>query len=46
MSSDWTIGSRLKGEIIRLNGYSFVGEEYGAEDDPYSNGMLVYKMEK
>lgn len=27
-------------------GYSFVTEEFGAEDDPYGNGMWVYKKEK
>ncbi len=29
--------------VLEKNGYSFVREEFGAEDDPYGNGMLVYK---
>ena len=24
--------------------YQFVRKEFGAEDDPYSNGMLVYQL--
>ena len=28
-----------------MNGYEFVKEEFGAEDDPYGNGMLIYKRE-
>ena len=31
--------------VLEKNGYSFVTEETGAEDDPYGNGMLVYKKE-
>jgi [ribosomal protein S5]-alanine N-acetyltransferase len=31
--------------VLEKNGYDFVREEYGAEDDPYGNGMLVYKRE-
>ena len=26
--------------------YRFVNEEFGAEDDPYGKGMLVYAKEK
>lgn len=29
--------------VLEKNGYIFVKEEFGAEDDPYGNGMLVYK---
>ena len=32
-------------KILEKNGYEFVTEEFGAEDDPYGNGMLVYKKE-
>ena len=32
-------------EKRKKNGYEFVTEEFGAEDDPYGNGMLVYKKE-
>lgn len=43
-------GRVMKGNIASLrvlekNGYGFVKEEFGAEDDPYGNGMLIYKKE-
>ncbi len=31
--------------MLEKAGYIFVNEEMGAEDDPYGNGMLVYKLE-
>lgn len=31
--------------VLKKNGFTFDREEYGAEDDPYGNGMLVYKKE-
>ena len=31
--------------VLEKNGYEFVKEEFGAEDDPYGNGMLIYKKE-
>lgn len=31
--------------VLEKNGYQYVTEEYGAEDDPYGQGMLVYKRE-
>ena len=31
--------------VLEKNGYGFVKEEFGAEDDPYGNGMLIYKKE-
>ena len=31
--------------VLEKNGYIFVEEEFGAEDDPYGNGMLIYKKE-
>ena len=36
--------SILYGRVMHGNhAYEFVKEEFGAEDDPYGNGMLVYK---
>lgn len=29
--------------VLEKNGYVFQGEEYGAEDDPYNRGMLIYR---
>jgi ribosomal-protein-alanine N-acetyltransferase len=26
-------------------GYNYIDEEFGAEDDPYGKGMLIYKRE-
>ena len=31
--------------VLEKNGYRFEREEFGAEDDPYNKGMLVYKKE-
>ena len=31
--------------VLEKNGYQFVKTESGAEDDPYGNGMLIYKRE-
>lgn len=30
-------------KVLEKNGYIFVKEEFGAEDDPYNKGMLIYK---
>ena len=35
--------SSLISILLEKNGYIFVKEEFGAEDDPYGNGMLIYK---
>ena len=32
-------------KVIQKCAYVFVREELGAEDDPYGNGMLVYRKE-
>lgn len=32
-------------KVLEKNGYQFVKEEFGAEDDLYGNGMLIYKKE-
>ena len=39
-------GNRASAKVLEKNGYRFIKEEYGAEDDPYGNGMLVYKKER
>ncbi len=36
-------GNDVSVRVLEKNGYRFVTEEVGAEDDPYGNGMLVYK---
>lgn len=36
-------GNEASVKVLQKNAYQFVREELGAEDDPYGNGMLVYK---
>lgn len=36
-------GNNASVKVLEKNGYEFVKEEFGAEDDPYGNGMLIYK---
>lgn len=36
-------GNHASARVLEKNGYVFEGEEFGAEDDPYGNGMLVYR---
>ncbi len=38
-------GNEASVKVLEKNGYQFVEEEFGAEDDPYGNGMLVYRKE-
>ena len=38
-------GNAASARVLEKAGYVFVNEEYGAADDPYGNGMLVYKRE-
>ena len=38
-------GNNASVRVLEKNGYVFVKEEFGAEDDPYGNGMLIYKKE-
>lgn len=38
-------GNIASARVLEKAGYMFVNEEQGAEDDPYGNGMLVYKRE-
>ena len=36
-------GNQASVRVLEKNGYILVDEEFGAEDDPYSLGMLIYK---
>lgn len=36
-------GNDASARVLEKAGYTFVHEESGAQDDPYGNGMLVYK---
>lgn len=36
-------GNNASVKVLEKNGYEFVREELGAADDPYGNGMLIYK---
>ena len=38
-------GNDASVRVLEKNGFSFMEEEFGAEDDPYGNGMLVYRRE-
>jgi ribosomal-protein-alanine N-acetyltransferase len=38
-------GNDASVRVLEKNGYEFVKEEFGAEDDPNGNGMLIYKKE-
>ena len=38
-------GNNASVRVLEKNGYVFVKEEFGAEDDPYGNGMLIYTQE-
>ena len=35
-------GNAASARVLEKSGYTFVTEEFEAEDDPYGNGMLVY----
>lgn len=39
-------GNDVSVRVLEKNGYRFVTEEFGAEDDPYGNGMLIYRKDK
>lgn len=32
-------------KVVEKCGYAFYLEEFQAKDDPYGNGMLIYKIE-
>ena len=36
-------GNDASAKVLEKSGYQFVEVEFGAEDDPYGNGMLVYQ---
>lgn len=36
-------GNHASVRVLEKNGYEFVKKELEAEDDPYGNGMLIYK---
>lgn len=38
-------GNSASVKIMEKNGYQFIREEFGAEDDPYGRGMLIYKKQ-
>ena len=38
-------GNDASVRVLEKNGYTFVREESGAEDDPFGKGMLVYRKE-
>ena len=38
-------GNDASVRVLEKNGYRFVAEESGAEDDPYGRGILVYRKE-
>ena len=38
-------GNNASVRVLEKSGYVFVKEEFGAEDDPYGNGMLIYMRE-
>ncbi len=38
-------GNWASARVLEKGGYQFAKEEFGAEDDPYGSGMLVYKKE-
>ena len=36
-------GNEASLRVLEKNGYALAGEEFGAEDDPYGKGMLIYQ---
>lgn len=38
-------GNSASVRVLEKSGYRFAEEEFGAEDDPYGKGMLVYRKE-
>lgn len=39
-------GNIASARVLEKGGYTFKTEEFGAEDDPYGNGMLVFVCKK
>ena len=38
-------GNDASVRVLEKNGFTFVSEEFGAEDDPYGKGMMIYKKD-
>lgn len=38
-------GNIASEKVLEKNGYEYITEEFGADDDPYGDGMLVYRKE-
>lgn len=38
-------GNHASVRVLEKNGYTFIGEDFDAEDDPYGNGMLIFKKD-
>lgn len=38
-------GNRASERVLEKNGFSFITEEFGAEDDPYGKGMRIYRKD-
>ena len=36
-------GNDASAKVLEKNGYQFANKEFNAEDDPYGNGMLIYR---
>ena len=39
-------GNEASVKVLEKNAFQFLREEFGAEDDPYGNGMLVYEKKR
>ena len=39
-------GNGASARVLEKGGYTFLREEFGAEDDPYGNGMMVFVRRK
>ena len=39
-------GNQASVRVLEKNGYTYEKEEFGAEDDPYNNGMWIYKIQR
>ena len=42
---EYCMGIRHQYKVMEKCGYSYLNEEFGAEDDPYGKGMFIYKCE-
>ncbi|WP_234121618.1 GNAT family N-acetyltransferase [Clostridium hydrogenum] len=37
-------GNEASVKVMEKCGYNYINEEFGAEDDPYGKGMLIYRL--